>query len=64
MFLDDFVDTVLPGLPANTFGAMDQLIASCAARFVGAPAALAPAAMLATGRQHWQDCSAMCMLGR
>ena len=42
MFLDDFVDTVLPGMPVNAFGAMDQLVSSCAARFVGAFAARDP----------------------
>ena len=39
MFLEDFDDTVLPGLSVNAFGVMDQLVSSCAARFVGAPAA-------------------------
>jgi hypothetical protein len=35
MFLEDFVDVILPGLPHNLLGVMDQLICSCAARFVG-----------------------------
>ncbi len=35
MFLEDFVYVDLPGLPHNMLGVMDQLICSCAARFVG-----------------------------